>query len=319
MNDSFLEDLDLLPSEKRSSVESSIDRHVTIRHTTSSPLQRSSEQDDFEKLIVQQKTESVSTKVSKLPQIRESNKKELPNRDVKNVTEHDIRKQMVKVKSSERKEKVVENKLKSMENKYKSDCKEKDIKQETKVKTSDNKIIIKDYNRRSGSYKDNTRSLDSSSKENSRPSDPSKVITPHVDITKERGGRACEGSAKKSETKEYDPVILLNAIKDLISTYTKQESTKLLRAMQEIHIHSQKTYIKSMLSQTDEIIKEIHPTRDSTRMKALIEENEQLQEDLIILQKRYNDLLKKLSDLELLKEENTALKLKCKELSMEQQ
>ncbi|XP_043493605.1 uncharacterized protein LOC122518622 [Polistes fuscatus] len=320
MNDSFLEDLDLLPSEKRSSVESSIDRHVTVRHTTSSPLQRSSEQDDFEKLILQQqKTESVSTKVSKLPQIRESNKKELPNRDVKNVTEHDTRKQTVKVKSSERKEKVAENKLKSMENKVKSDCKEKDNKQEAKVKISDNKIINKDYNRRSGSYKDNTRSLDSSSKENSRPSDSSKGITPHVDITKERGGRASEGSAKKLETKEYDPVILLNAIKDLISTYTKQESTKLLRAMQEFHINSQKTFIRNMLLQTDEIIKEIHPTRDSSRMKALIEENEQLQEDLIILQKRYNDLLKKLSDLELLKEENTALKLKCKELSMQQQ
>lgn len=320
MNDSFLEDLDLLPSEKRSSGESLIDRHVTIRHTTSSPLQRLSEQDDFEKLIVQQqKIEGVSTKVSKLPQIRESNKKELPSRDVKNVTEHDTRKQMVKAKPSERKEKVPENKLKSMENKVKSDCKEKDNKQEAKVKISDNKIIIKDCNRRSGSYKDNTRSLDSSSKENSRPSDSSKGITPHVEITKERGGRASEGSAKKSETKEYDPVILLNAIKDLISTYTKQESTKLLRAMQEIHINSQKTFIRNMLLQTDEIIKEIHPTRDSTRMKALIEENEQLQEDLIILQKRYNDLLKKLSDLELLKEENTALKLKCKELSMHQQ
>ncbi|XP_015177778.1 PREDICTED: uncharacterized protein LOC107067087 [Polistes dominula] len=324
MNDSFLEDLDLLPNEKRNARESPIDRHVTVRHTTSSPLQRSSEQDDFEKLIVQQqKTESVSSKVSKLPQIRESNKKELPNKDVvsKNVTENDTRKQMLKTtKSSERKDKVTENKLKSMENKVKSDSKEKDNnKQEAKVKVSDNKIIIKDYNRRSGSCKDNTRSLDSSSKENSRPSDSSKGISTHMDVTKDKGRRTSEGSLKKSDTKEYDPVILLNAIKDLISTYTKQESTKLLRAMQEIHINSQKTFIRNMLLQTDEIIKEIHPTRDSTRMKALIEENEQLQEDLIILQKRYNDLLKKLSDLELLKEENTALKLKCKELSMQQQ
>ncbi|KAF7392525.1 hypothetical protein HZH66_008358 [Vespula vulgaris] len=303
MNDSFLEDLDLLPSEKRNFVENQVDRHVTIRHTTSSPLQRLSEQDDFEKLVQQQKTESVSTKVSKLPQIRESNKKESPIKDVKSLTEHDTRKQMIKVKSSERKEKGAENKLKSMENKVKSDFREKDNKQEARVKISESKIIIKDHNRRSGSYKDNTRSLDSSSKENSRPPDSLKGSTPHVD----------------SETKEYDPVALLNAIKDLISTYTKQESTKILKTMQEFHINSQKTFIKNTLLQTDEIIKEIHPTRDSIRMRTLIEENEKLQEDLIILQKRYSDLQKKLDELEFLKEENTALKLKCKELSMQQQ
>ncbi|XP_035736520.1 uncharacterized protein LOC118447985 [Vespa mandarinia] len=320
MNDSFLEDLDLLPNEKRSFVENQVDRHVTIRHTTSSPLQRLSEQDDFEKLVQQQqKTESASTKVSKLPQIRESNKKESPIKDVKGLTEHDTRKQMVKAKSSERKDKGAENKLKSMENKVKSDFRDKDNKQEAKVKLSESKIIIKDHNRRSGSYKDNTRSLDSSSKENSRPADSSKGSTPHIDMTKERGGRVIEGSIKKSETKEYDPVALLNAIKDLISTYTKQESTKLLKAMQEFHINSQKTFIKSTLLQTDEIIKEIHPTRDSIRMRALIEENERLQEDLIILQKRYSDLQRKLDELESLKEENTTLKLKCKELSMHQQ
>lgn len=319
MNDSFLEDLDLLSNEKRSFVENQLDRHVTIRHITSSPLERLSEQDDFEKLVQQQKNESFSTKVSKLPQIRESNKKESPIKDVKTLTEHDTRKHMVKAKSSERKDKGAENKLKSMENKVKSDCREKDNKQEGKVKISESKITIKDHNRRSGSYKDNTRSLDSSSKENSRPSDSSKGSIPHVDITKERGGRAIEGSTKKSETKEFDPVALLNAIKDLVSTYTKQESTKLLKAMQEFHINSQKTFIKSTLLQTDEIIKEIHPSRDSIRMRALIEENEKLQEDLIILQKRYSDLQKKLDELEFLKEENTALKLKCKELSMQQQ
>ncbi|KAL2714922.1 hypothetical protein V1478_014620 [Vespula squamosa] len=319
MNDSFLEDLDLLPNEKRNFVENQVDRHVTIRHTTSSPLQRLSEQDDFEKLVQQQKTESASTKVSKLPQIRESNKKESPIKEVKSLTEHDIRKQMIKAKSLERKEKGGENKLKSMENKVKSDSKEKDNKQETRVKISESKIIIKDHNRRSGSYKDNTRSLDSSSKENSRPPDSLKGNTPHIDITKERGGRMVEGSTKKSETKEYDPVALLNAIKDLISTYTKQESTKILKTMQEFHINAQKTFIKNTLFQTDEIIKEIHPTRDSNRMRALIEENEKLQENLIILQKRYTDLQKKLDELKFLKEENTALKLKCKELSMQQQ
>ncbi|KAI4498258.1 hypothetical protein M0802_006744, partial [Mischocyttarus mexicanus] len=325
MNDSFLEDLDLLPNDKRSSSGGSpIDRHVTVRHTTttSSPLQRISEQDDFEKLVMQQqqqqqKTENTSSKVSKLPQIRESNKKDLSNRDVKNVTEHDTRKQqMVKAtKTLERKDKGGENKLKSMENKFKSDVKEKDNKQqqEGKIKTSDNKIIIKDSNRRSGgNYKDNTRSVDSSSKENSRPSDSSKVIIPHMDVTKERGGiggglRGSEGSAKKSETttttKEYDPVVLLNAIKDLISTYTKQESNKLLRAMHELHINSQKTSIRNMLLQTDEITKQIHTEKDSTRMKAVMDENIYLHEELVILQKRYNDLLTKLGHLEFLQAE----------------
>ncbi|KAK2582218.1 hypothetical protein KPH14_004570 [Odynerus spinipes] len=285
MNDSFLEDLDLLPSEKRSPLGNQAERHITIRHTTSSPLQRSVEQDDFEKLVQQQKAEGVSTKISRLPQIKEPGRRDSPIKDVRTLTEHDTRKQKVKAMPSDRKEKGAENKLKSMENKVKSDSREKDNKQETKVKISENKIIIKDHNRRSGSYKENARSLDTSSKENSRPPDSSKGSTLQVDVTKERG-RVTESSTRKSETKEYDPVALLNAIKDLISTYTKQESTKLLRAMQEFHLNSQATFIKNILSQTDEIVKEIHPSRESTRMRELVEENEKLREDIIILQKR---------------------------------
>lgn len=308
MNDSFLEDLDLLPSEKRTSVGSQAERHITIRHTTSSPLQRSAEQDDFEKLVQQQKVENVTTKISRLPQIKETSRRESPLKDTRTLTEYDARKQKVKVMSSDRKEKVAENKLKSMENKVKSDS--KDNKQETKIKISETKVI-KDHHRRSGSYKENA-----SSKENSRPPDSAKGNTLQVDVSKERG-RVIESSTKKSDTKEYDPVTLLSAIKDLISTYTKQESTKLLKAMQEYHLNSQATFIKNILLQTDEIVKEIHPSKDSMRTKELVEENEKLREDLIILQKRYNDLQKKLDELELLKEENTALKLKCKELSMQ--
>lgn len=313
MNDSFLEDLDILTSDKKSPTRNQAERNITFRHTTSSPLQRSS-QDDFEK-IVQQKVEN-PTKISRLPQIKEPSRRESPMKDVRMLAEHDSRKQKIKAVSSDKKEKITENKLKSMENKVKLDSREKDNKMETKVKLSENKIIIKDHHRRSGSYKENARSLDTSSKENSRPPDSSKGSALQVDIPKERG-RMVESSTKKSETKEYDPVTLLNAIKDIISSYTKQESTKLLRAMQEFHLNAQATFIKNTLLQTDEIVKEIHPSRDSTRLRELIEENEKLREDLIILQKRYSELQKKLEEFELLKEENIALKLKYKELSIQ--
>jgi len=85
--------------------------------------------------------------------------------------------------------------------------------------------------------------------------------------------------------------------------------------MQELHINSQATLIKNLLYQTDDLVKEMHPSKDSARMKALIEENEQLQQELMALRMRNENLQNKLEELEFLKQENATLKSKYNELT----
>ncbi|XP_043598045.1 uncharacterized protein LOC122574466 [Bombus pyrosoma] len=301
MNDSFLEDLELLSTDVKTVNAYPVDRHVTTRNATSSPLQHT----------LQGKGENVH--ITKQYTTREPNTK-----DLKKLPDQDTRKQQMKVRISERKEKPVESKLKPIENKVKSDGKEQVVKDDTKVKIkesrakiSESKVIMKDKTRRSGNYKENTQAPDVSVKENNRPSDSSKEGTSHVEVAKDKT-KAYD--LRKVESKETDPVALLNAIKDIVSISTKQESTKILRAMQELHFNSQANLIKHLLCQTDDIINEMHPSKDSNRVKSLIEQNERLQEDIVILQRKNEELQKKLKEFEFLKQENIALKLKCKEL-----
>lgn len=301
MNDSFLEDLELLSNDVKTVNAYPVDRHVTTRNATSSPLQHT----------LQGKGENLH--ITKQCTTREPNMK-----DLKKLPDQDTRKQQMKVRISEKKEKSVESKLKPIENKVKSDGKEQVVKDDTKVKIkeskakiSESKVIMKDKTRRSGNYKENTQTADVSVKENNRPSDSSKDGTSQVEVAKDKT-KAYD--LRKVESKETDPVALLNAIKDIVSISTKQESTKILRAMQELHFNSQANLIKHLLCQTDDIINEMHPSKDSNRVKSLIEQNERLQEDIVILQRRNEELQKKLKEFEFLKQENIALKLKCKEL-----
>lgn len=301
MNDSFLEDLELLSNDVKTVNAYPVDRHVTTRNATSSPLQHT----------LQGKGENLH--ITKQCTTREPNMK-----DLKKLPDQDTRKQQMKVRISEKKEKSVESKLKPIENKVKSDGKEQVVKDDTKVKIkesrikiSESRVIMKDKTRRSGNYKENTQAADVSVKENNRPSDSSKEGTSQVEVAKDKTKTY---DLRKVESKETDPVALLNAIKDIVSISTKQESTKILRAMQELHFNSQANLIKHLLCQTDDIINEMHPSKDSNRVKSLIEQNERLQEDIVILQRRNEELQKKLKEFEFLKQENIALKLKCKEL-----
>ena len=301
MNDSFLEDLELVPADVKTVNAYQVDRHVTTRTATSSPLH---------------KTENVHHRIEPVVLEKQQSVKELHGKDLRKLSEHDTRKYQAKVKVSERKERSVEGKLKPIENRVKGDGKEHEVKddvktkmRETRVRISENKIIGKDRTRRSGSCKENNQTPDVSVKENSRPSDCSKEGTSQIEVPKDKG--------KKPDFKETDPVAFLNAIKDIVSICTKQESTKILRAMQELHLNSQANLIKHLLFQTEEIVNEIHPSKDSTRVRSLIEQNERQQEDIVILQKRNEELQKKMEEFEFLKQENIALKLKCKELSKE--
>ncbi|KAG9428988.1 hypothetical protein HZU67_09362 [Apis mellifera carnica] len=302
MNDSFLEDLELVSTDVKTVNAYSVDRHITTRNATSSPLQQ----------LRPNRGENVQSE--KQP------KKELNTRDIKKLSEHDTKKQQIRVKTSERKDKPIESKLKPIENKVKSDGKEQDVQDESKTKNkesrtriSESKIIMKDKVRRSGSSKENVQTSDVFAKENNRPPDYSKEGTSQVEEkTKEK---TKTHDVRKVESREIDPVALLNAIKDIVSICTKQESTKILKAMQELHINSQANLIKHLLCQTDDIINEMHPSKESNRVKSLIAQNERLQEDIVMLQKRNEELNKKMEEFEFLKQENIALKLKCKELS----
>lgn len=338
MNDSFLEDLGLVPEEPKRAYQQA-DCYITTRHATSSPLLKFSAQDERDNIMQPQKVHSTIT-VSNIPDIKTTGSKSLSSKDSKKQPDQNMKKHSMKIKVTEKNGKA-ENKVKPMDIKIKIDNNQQHgISGETKIKLQEtkylklheNKMMSKERNRRSGSYKETTQSVgtstkeskwspdsinnhssDISNKDNSRPSDSSKENGPQ-DTVKEKGKLSANMRNFNYNIQDQDPVILLTAIKELISTYTKQESTKILRTMQELHINSQATLIKNLLNQTDDLVKEMHPSKDSTRMRMLIEENERLQQELIALKAQCNDLQEKLGELEFLKQENAALKLKCDEL-----
>ncbi|XP_076169050.1 uncharacterized protein LOC143147577 isoform X1 [Ptiloglossa arizonensis] len=310
-DDSFLEDLELVPTDVKNVSPYAMDRHVTSRSATSTPLQH----------LLPHKGENFhhKTEQSALTE-KQSGTKELNVGDLKKLSEQDAKKQHIRIKVSERREMRSENKLKPIENKVKTDDKELAVSdnikakiRETRVKISESKIVAKDRTNRSGSCKENNQSSNVSVKENNRPPNCSKESASQVEICKDKGkSNSC---AKKLDSKETDAVALLNAIKDIVSLYTKQESSNILRVMQELHFNSQANFIKQILDQTDELVNEMHPSKDSNRVRCLVEQNERLKEENIILQKRNEDLHKRLEEFEFLKQENVSLKLKCKELS----
>lgn len=338
MNDSFLEDLGLIPEESKKTYQQA-DCYITTRHATSSPLLKFSEQEERDNIIRSQKVRSTIT-IPNMPEIKVTGAKDLSSRDSKKQLDQNTKKHSMKVKVSERNEKA-ESRIKTMDVKIKMDNSQQHISgdaktklQETRyLKLSENKTINKERNRRSGSYKETTHSLgtftkenkrspdssnnhfsDISSKDNSRPSDSSKE-SGLQDSAKEKEKLPANLRKCGYNIQDQDPVVLLTAIKELISTYTKQESTKILRVMQELHINSQITLIKNLLNQTDDLVKEMHPSKDSARVRMLIEENEHLQQEMIALKAQNEDLQSKLEEFEFLKQENAALKSKCDELT----
>ncbi|XP_029176711.1 uncharacterized protein LOC114944826 [Nylanderia fulva] len=338
MNDSFLEELEIWNGstlkQSKKTTEEQVDRHVTTRHATSSPLLEFSEQDEKDNITQPEKKYSITGSTT-------SNMKTIISKDSSKISkkqaDQNIKKLSVNIKE-EKIEKIVDNKGKSADIKIKIEPSQS-ISGEHKIKLQDtryhkvpeNKIANKDRVRRSGSHKetihslntsskenrrssDSSNSCDTSSKENNRPSDPSsREVGFH--LIKEKGKLLDKSKKSTFKIQDQDPVGLLTAIKELISTYTKQESTKILRAMQDLHINTQAALIKNLLNQTDDLVKEMHPSKDSARMKALIEENERLQQELIALRVQNESLQNKLEEFEFLKQENTVLKLKCHELT----
>ncbi|KAL6429952.1 hypothetical protein ACFW04_007643 [Cataglyphis niger] len=328
MNDSFLEDLEPILKQSKKKTQEQMDCYVTTRNATSSPLPEFLEQDERDNVVQPQKKHSLITVSNTFTGSKDSLK------DSKKQSDQNMKKLFVNAKVIEKTEKAVESKAKPVDIKIKIENKQHNINEEQKIKLQDARYlkipenkIVKDRMRRSGSHKETIYSLNTSSKENrhspdssnhsfdasskeNRPSDSSREVSSYLIKEKEK----LPSKSKKSGFKiqDQDPVGLLTAIKELISMYTKQESTKILRAMEELHINSQATLIKNLLEQTDDVVKEMHSCKDSARMKALIEENEHLYQELNALRVQNEDQQNKL---EFLKQENAALKMKCQELT----
>lgn len=292
MNDSFLDELDLGHQQ--------VNQFITTRKSRSSsgPVKCN----DFEFLV----QENIGTYTN----AGIVDKKELINDQKKKITkQHDFKKQMEPEKKVQLIEsKMIDKKIKSLETRVKPTepirLKSEELKtkhQVLKNKVSDLKQVHKEHNRRSGNSTPSSRTSDPSSKENNILSDNA---TPNRNLA----------SFKKVEAN--DPVILLNALKECISLHSKQESTKILRAMQELHINSQANLIKHLLIQTEDLTREMHPSRDTSRLKKLVEENERMREDIIILKLRNEELQRKVDESIIMKEENIALKLKIKSLEV---
>lgn len=320
MNDSFLEDLDLIPKEKKKKPQQQPDCHITIRNATSSPLPRFSEQDERDNAVQLQKKYPVITNISdgKLIKSKDVSSKDFDNKQ----SNQNVKKHSMNIKISEKvekvgKEKSVDVKVR-LDNKQQSTSREHKIKsQETRtqsLKVPENKIVNKSHKRysepqstltsvrekRRSSDSSNSHSPDVSSKENSRPNSSKEIGS--RDLNKAKGNMLDESRRSSFKISDRD----LAVIKELISTHTRNESTRILHAIQEVYVNSQATLIKQLLNQTDDLVEEMHLCTDkkSDRVKKLIEENERLQIEIFGLRR----------EIGLLRQENADLKLQCTEL-----
>lgn len=308
MNDSFLEDLDLIPKNAHATANPNShqinNRHITTRKALSPSTnifaknQYDSQAPKHDKII-----SSSSSNVPKIKVTRRSGSQE-PRKSSGQET-----KPLSSTPKSDKKNSGNESVMRPVGNQIKPDG-------QAISKVQENQTV-KDC-RRSGSLGGACKYSDSSSKENTRPSTDScssKESGSQAELKKDYNRRISDGSTKKSDILEKtDPVMFLSAVKDLVSRYTEQETVKVLRAMQNLHINSQANLIKHLMMQTSELVRELNLHKSSDNIKALIEENERMREDIFMLRTRNEVLQKKIDETALIREENISLKLKLKEL-----
>ena len=299
MDDSFLEDLELVTPTLQPPIQSPkyTERNITRRCPQSSPLENFAEhketnvfalkQTETKKPKVTATTTTASVSVKTTRKKSDDGKSTESKRPTKNLSEVPLKLR-----------KPTDTKLKPMEN---------------TVQLDSTKNI--DRPRWSGSStRESSRCSDGSSKENSRPSDNSREsVVSHISnelaLDKNRGKQT--ENLKNSERFE---VAMLNSVKEIVSTYSKNESTKIMRVMQEIYVNSQANLIKLMMQQSDDIVNGMKRDNDAPRVRALMEENERLRERIGALGIRNEELKKVVEELEGVKKENLHLKNRCKEL-----
>lgn len=319
MNDSFLEDLDLIPKKEKKKPQQQPDCHITIRNATSSPLPRFSEQDERDNAVQLQKKYSVITNISDGRSIKS---KDVSSKEFNKQSNQNVKKLMnIKVSEKVGKEKSADVKVRLDNNKQQSTSREHKIKsQETRtqsLKVPENKTVNKSHKRysepqstltsirekRRSSDSSNSHSPDVSSKENSRPNSSKEIGSCDLNKTKEKMLDESRRSGFKISDQD------LAVVKELVSTCTRNESTKILHAMHEIYVNSQANLIKLLLNQSDDLIKEMHlctgEKSDNKRIKMLIEENERLQIEIFGLRREIGLLRQENVDLQKQVSKNT--------------
>jgi hypothetical protein len=304
MNDSFLEELDLVPKDPNLQNNVQLNsRYITTRRVLTSPVNIENSEPKHDKIIS-------SSNVPKIKINRRSGSQE-----PRKLSGTELKPLSSTPKSDKKSQE--ENLIKPVENQIRID--------EVKVKPHDVKTVTKLHDsklgknhRRSGSSGGSSRYLDGSSKENTRPltdSISSRESYSQAELKKDSNRGVSDNLPKKSDILDKaDPVVFLSAIKDLVSRYTEQETVKVLRAMQNLHMNSQTNLIKHLMQQTNELVKELNLYKNFDNVKSLIEENERMREDIFILRARNEVLQKRVDEMSLIKEENISLKLKLKEL-----
>ncbi|XP_015510825.1 uncharacterized protein [Neodiprion pinetum] len=317
-NDSFLEDMDLFSHNRNIYIsEREDDRFITKR--TSSPCtvpfatviedgfgQRSSKVSNPVKAPVTSVTKTLKT-------VRKSGRQEIGSGD-------GLQQENSQVGTTTRESKVLqENKLKSKDNRVRlrrSEPKAPECQNRTQNELSksqqDRKSLVKERSRRSGSCKE-TDCSSNTSEEQRQPSNLSRQSNSQLETSKDHHRRS-DGAQKLDGRDIPESVALLSAIKEIISTYTKEEGNKINRVLNELHILSQASLIKNLMFQTDEIRKDLQLGGNMGQLRTLMNENEILKENFALLKLKYEDVQRRLEETERIKEENAALKLKLQEL-----
>ncbi|XP_011312858.1 uncharacterized protein [Fopius arisanus] len=300
MNDSFLEDLGLVEQKAGSAVRDA-ERYITTRHSESPKVDFSI---DFEREVMRKQGKKLgSPGVGKKavasadhPEPQQSPGKRHSEPKPKPLTK-DMKTSSSRTKHTEKKVKIVE-KIKPMEN---------------LDKLEDLKTIqgFKSRGKRVSGSRESSRLSDGSSKENSRPSDSSGDSV-QAEILRERH-RGADSNVKRPEPGDNASLTMLNAIKEIVSTYTKLEGQKVMRMMQDLYVNSQSNMIKQLMLVTDDL-KDLNLSEGSPRFQALVKENHQLLESVAFLRSRVDELQKEAEEFDKLKQENFILRGKIREL-----
>lgn len=298
MNDSFLEDLELVPVEQKTgSAVHHAERFITARYPLSPTITLRTPQNEPEVFIQHQgkSASSVMPKGTGTISLDQNLKRKSKDKDKLIVI--DSRKQLTSVKTSSPK----------LKNTKPKDDKLKQVENVDRTQTSKYSATINDRIRPTSS-RENSRLSDGSSKENSRPD--SSAESNNSELAKD--WRKISGDNMKKKFDE-DSLPMLNAIKEIVSGYTKMESTKIMRMMQDHYINSQANLMKQLLIMTDDL-QELGLNKESSRVEALAQENNQLLENIRYLKSRVEELQKMVDFADKIRQENIALKLRIQEL-----
>lgn len=300
MNDSFLEDLDLIPKNSSKTNPPVSNKYITTRKVLAQSNRSKSEdiESKKEKIISSSTANLPKTKVTRRSASQEPHKPSDADAKPRSSTPKSDKKKYCDIPE--------ESKIKADEPTPKTNSKLQDIKS------------TKEH-RYSGSPGCSSKCFDSSSsKENTRPSTDgsslSKESTRQSDLKKDTRYHRSDTVKKSHCLENTDPIEFLNAIKHLVTKCNAQENLKILKSMQTLHISSQANLIKHLMHLKDDLARDFNLNKNTESIKSLIEENEKMREDIFILRSRNEVLQRKIDELVFLREENTSLKLKLKEL-----